>query len=603
MYDLVLCEKPSQGRAVADALGAKASKPGYREGSGYVVTWCLGHLLELCEPADYDAKYKKWVATDLPILPEKLKYRVSPSKRTQYKVIAGLLKKASRVIIATDCDREGEAIARHILDRENFKGEIKRAWFTSQDEKTLKQAFNNLLDANKTKNLALAAYGRAGLDWLSGMNFSRALSLREKQRVNFKISAGRVQTPALYICCKRELDIKNFIPTLHFGVNATVKSGHDSFDMSWKIIDDVKIDGYLIDRDVAEFVRSSVNGMRGVVTLAEYKQKYVSAPLPYTMTSLVSDAEKFGLTPDDTKKALQELYEPPYSLVTYPRTDCPYLPENMISESHEVLVNAAKLGYLTESSFIDPKKVSKAWNDKKLVGHSHHGIIPTTKLDKASSLSGHLAIVYDLIIRRFLMQFAPEQELFESSLEVEFGQFLFRTSGTSERFPGWKSLRASNVHLADKDRIAKFIPRLSIGQALICESASITDKKTEPPKRFTLASLQEEMGAANKYCLNKDLSKVLKDGDGIGTEATRPDIITELVNKKHIMTDKKNRVFVTDEIVRFVMNIPDEIRSVDSTAILELGLKEIELGRMDLNTFLAAQKEYIANTVRQLLSS
>lgn len=603
MYDLVICEKPTQGRAVADVLGAKTSKKGYREGGGYVVTWCLGHLLELCEPADYDAKYKKWVVEDLPIIPEVLKYRVAPSKKEQYKIVAGLIKKATRVIISTDCDREGEAIAWHVLEREKYKGEVKRAWFTSQDEKSLRDAFANLRDGNSYKLAGLAAKGRAGLDWLCGMNFSRALSLREKRRLDFKASAGRVQTPTLAICAQRELDIKNFVPTLHYGVSATVRCGNDVFDVRWVVIDEVKIDGYLKDRTVADFVRKSVLGGSGRVITAEYDLKKTRAPLPYTMTTLVSDAEKYGLTPDNTKNALQELYEPPYSLVTYPRTDCSYLPENMLSDVPDIIRNAISLGYTHEVSFIDPNKKGKAWSDKKLSGHSHHGIIPSTKLDKADSLSGHKAIIYDLIMRRYLMQFAPDQESYQSAVEIQFGQFIFRAAGSTERFPGWKSLNATNGKLEAKERREKFIPKLEIGQTTVCESSSIEDKKTEPPKRFTLASLQVEMGLANKYCLNKDLAIVLKEGDGIGTEATRPDIITELVKKNHIRTDKKNQVFVSEEIVRFVMNIPPNIRSVDSTAILELSLKEIELGRLDVNAFLAAQKEYISNTVRELLSS
>lgn len=609
MFDVIICEKPSQGRAVAEVFGAKQGRKGYIEGRGVLVTWCVGHLLELAKPEDYDPKYKKWSLEHLPIIPQKFVYKAKSATRSQLKVIKDLLKKgeAGRIIIATDGDREGEAIGRNVLNHCGYKrNNIYRAWLRSTDSQALKEAFDNLKPIKETSGYYDAAIGRSEYDWLLGMNVSRALgcikpkpkSTGLRQSGTFKVSFGRVQSSALGIAIKRELEIKQFKPTKHFGVKATFNIRGSEFEGKWDIPESLLDEhGHFLNENDANAIAQAVRSANAVVLTAEYENKTISAPIPFKLSELIKEASRFGLTPEQTTDAMQTLYDPPKSLVTYPRTDNGYLPKTMLDQVPDIFSHLESGSYAEEVGFCDPQIVGACWNDKKLDGSSHHGIIPTRKSAAGIELDKNESIIYDLICRRFLQQFAPKAEEAKSKIVCGVGQLHFVSTGSTETFKGWRSLSV-------KGGVRK---SLQLPKVLVDEVAGVVDavteeKITKPPKRFTLASLVDEMGRANLYCEDKQLSKVLKDGDGVGTEATRPGIVTEL-NKKKQLVVKKGFVEVPQEVIHFVhANIPGDLMSVDMTATIELLLNAVEKGDMSLSDFRKAQAKFVKDTIERLTS-
>ncbi len=603
MYDLVFCEKPSQGKDVARTIGATQAKAGYIEGRGYKVSWGFGHLMEMLEPEAYDVKWKMWSPELLPIIPDEIKYRVKKDCKKQFTVLKNLIAKARRVIIATDGDREGEAIAREVLEHCRYKGEIKRAWITSTDEESVKEAFANLKDGDETYGYYLAAKARAILDWLVGMNFSRALAARRKTKTGFKISYGRVQSPTLAILVEREKAIKNFKPEPHYGAEALFSARDGRFKATWEVVKEACDErGYLMDRSVAEYVVSHVLQSANVVSKAEYTRKKEAAPLPYKLSQLIKDASKFGMSPADTKKAMQTLYDSPLSLLSYPRTDSNYLPESMLGWVEPILQNATDIGYAECVAGLDPGKKSKCWNTKKIT--AHHAIIPTRKKPKQGELTGNLAIIYDLVMRRFLMQFAPERESDAAVIEVDASGLVFKATATVERFAGWKALRPNTAVSEGDSEAGAVLPRVVEGESVSPVEAFVVQKQTKKPSRFDEAGIVEEMGRAAKYCQSKELASVIKDGGGLGTEATRPDIVTEIGRKKQYQSDKKGVITVPAEVVDFFdREIPEYLKLVDSTATLELALDAVEKRELSLNEFLAAQKQYVRETVAELLAT
>jgi DNA topoisomerase-3 len=601
--DVYICEKPSQGREVAKVLGVTKQCKGYMEGRGKIVTWCVGHLFEAYEPHEYDPKYKKWVAQDLPILPPEIRYKVKKNTSSQFRIIKGLLKKATNAIIATDGDAEGEAIGRDVLLYANYKGPIQRVWLTSTDEATIRDALKKIRPASETDGYYLAAKSRAALDWLIGMNFSRALAIKNANDKSFKISYGRVQSAAWAMCCKREREILDFKPTEHFGVTAIMSALGENFETHWVVPDTVKNeDGLVLDIGVAEYALKHVMTSQAVVKAVDYEPKQKSAPLPYNLTALIKDTARFGLSPDDTKKGMQALYDPPLSAVTYPRTDSQYLPESMLDWVEPILENAKSIGFECEVSTLKRDKVSRCWNIKKV--SAHHAIIPTRKKVDPNTLTPHCRIIYELVMRRFLMQFAENRVLNSSLIVLDVAGLTFKATGSSEAFSGWKSLEleGGNKDKADAEN-STLLPVLTTGQTLICQRGGVVSKKTKAPQRYTLSSLIVEMGNAAKFCDDKNLSKVLKEGDGIGTEATRPDIVTEILKKKQITVNKKNQITVPPLALRFVeTKIPHELKTVDMTATLDLALRSVQDGKLSHLSFVAAQKEYVSNMVAKLLN-
>ncbi|EJC6869286.1 hypothetical protein O5P63_004369 [Vibrio parahaemolyticus] len=609
MFDVIICEKPSQGRAVAEVFGAKQGRKGYIEGRGVLVTWCVGHLLELAKPEDYDPKYKKWSLEHLPIIPQKFVYKAKSATRSQLKVIKDLLKKgeAGRIIIATDGDREGEAIGRNVLNHCGYKrNNIYRAWLRSTDSQALKEAFDNLKPIKETSGYYDAAIGRSEYDWLLGMNVSRALgcikpnpkSTGLRQNGTFKVSFGRVQSSTLGIAIKRELEIKQFKPTKHFGVKATFNIRGSEFEGKWDIPESLLDEhGHFLNENDANAIAQAVRSANAVVLTAEYENKTISAPIPFKLSELIKEASRFGLSPEQTTDAMQTLYDPPKSLVTYPRTDNGYLPKTMLDQVPDIFSHLESGNYAEEVGFCDPQIVGVCWNDKKLDGSSHHGIIPTRKSAAGIELDKNESIIYDLICRRFLQQFAPKAEEAKSKIVCGVGQLHFVSTGSTETFKGWRSLSV-------KEGVRKSLqlPKVQVDEVAGVVDAVTEEKITKPPKRFTLASLVDEMGRANLYCEDKQLSKVLKDGDGVGTEATRPGIVTEL-NKKKQLVVKKGFVEVPQEVIHFVhANIPSDLMSVDMTATIELLLNAVEKGDMSLSDFRKAQAKFVKDTIERLKS-
>ncbi|ENN6469918.1 hypothetical protein AB9X29_003719 [Vibrio vulnificus] len=605
MFDVIICEKASQGRQVAAVRGASVARKGYIEGAGCIVTWGVGHLLELLLPEEYDPKYKNWSIEDLPIIPSPMKRKPKSSTRQQLTVIKNLLSKAKagRVIIATDGDREGEAIGRHILDYCRYKeNNVYRAWVTSTDEQSIREAFINLHPIKRTEGHFNAAVARDEYDWLLGMNISRVLGcMRPRAEKNtFRVSYGRVQSATVAMAIHREKAIRQFVPDKHYGVTATFSSQGCQFKADWQINDELtNADGRLTNRSDAQAIVDFVRAANVVVVECNYDRTRESAPNPFKLSDLIKESARYKLDPVAMTAALQRLYEPPLSLVTYPRTDCPYLPTSMLSWVPEIFSHLLKNGYADEISICDQKKVSNCWNDKKLEGSSHHAIIPTRKSAEGCELNAEEKIVYDIICRRFLQQFAPDAEDAKSKIVAAVGQIEFKATGKSELFSGWRAL-----DLKSKEKAVTNLPKVSVGEVLGTVDAVVIEKITQPPKRFTLASLIEEMGKANKYCVDERLKKVLKDGDGIGTEATRVNIVAELKNKKQIRVNKSGEIEVPSDVMAFFENnLPAQLMAVEMTATTEILLNAVESGELTLDDFRKSQRQFIADTVASLIEN
>ncbi|HAS8195763.1 TPA: hypothetical protein I7682_17935 [Vibrio vulnificus] len=599
MFDLVIAEKPSQGKALADALGAKSSKKGYREGSGVIVTWCFGHLLELKMPHEYNPAWKNRSAEFLPIIPDNFDKKIKKGCSEQLRLIKGLLSKARRVIVATDFDREGEVIGRDVINKGRFKGEILRAHYRSYEKTEIERAWLNLKPIKETDGMDKAARARDILDWLLGMNISRAVSANVSRNSKFIPAYGRVQTSALLICVKREREIASFKEEVHFGIDIEVGSQSYIFDAQLIVPDNLLDDrGYLLDKTVANALRNQLNGLTGKVVEKSTTPNKKNAPLPYHLTALIEDAAKHGLDPEDTNNAIQTLYDPPLSLVTYPRTDVGYLPTEVLSSVPNILQHVTQTFPSISDTELDTRKIGPCWNDKKLEGHSHHGIIPTSiSLADMSKLNSSQAIVYELICRRFAMQFAPEHQTESHKVTLQIGPLTFEKKGTCLIDSGWKSLA-----MKSGDKSNEFtIPNVNVDETIVVRSAYLVEKKTTPPTRYTLASLISEMGRASKHCSNPNLKKVLKETDGIGTEATRTDVVTALKKKNQIIVNKDKKIHVPDEVIRFCEGIPRTLTSVDTTATLELMLNSVEKGDMSFDDLLAEQKKFVTEMVATLL--
>jgi DNA topoisomerase-3 len=601
--DVVICEKPSQGREVAAVLGAKAGKRGYMVGSGAIVTWCIGHLLEQYMPEDYDKKYKKWNAQDLPILPEVIRYKPKASTKSQLTIIKSLLDKAKtgRVIIATDGDREGEAIGGHVLRYCRYKGNnVYRAWLSSTDEETIKEAFANLSPIENTKNHEHAALARDEYDWLLGMNVSRALGCVQgnNKKSTFKVAFGRVQSATLGIAIKRELAIEQFVPKTHYGVKIKANHQGQTFELTWDIPESVlSEEGYLESLSDAQAVVNFVRSANVIVSDSEYKVSQVAAPLPFRLSDLIKECARYGLDPDQTTEAMQTLYDPPASLVTYPRTDNNYLPESMLDWVPSIFKHLERNGYQEMVGYCDPLLKGGCWNTKKLEGSSHHGIIPTRKSSEGYEFKNNEAIVYDVICRRFLKQFAPKAEDAKSKIACNVNGLDFVATGKTEVYKGWRSLSRKPPESARSN-----LPKVGEGEALGVSGVELVTKKTTPPKRFTMASLLDEMGKAGKYCDSESLKKILRDGDGIGTEATRTGILVGMKAKGHFRVDKSGSISVPKEVINFMQsNVPSELIKVDVTASAEVLLNAVERGELSLKEFSDMHRKLVTKAVDMIL--
>ena len=573
---LVLAEKPSVGRDIARVLGCKNEKNGYIEGSKYIVTWALGHLVTLADPETYDKKYKSWEMNDLPILPKELKTVVIKKTSKQFNTVKAQLNRndVEEVVIATDAGREGELVARWIIEKAHIKKPIKRLWISSSTDKAIKEGFTKLRDGRDYNNLYYSAIARAEADWIVGINASRALTTK----YNASLSCGRVQTPTLAIISKREDEIRNFKPKDYYTLDVLTEKGGSYLKLSWH---DRNNSTSTFNKDKIEKIKKKVNNkdLKIVDVKKSNKKKY--SPALYDLTELQRDANKiFGYSAKETLSIMQKLYEH-HKVLTYPRTDSRYLTDDIVdtlkdrikavntSEYSKVCMKLLKTKIKPNKSFVDNSKVS-----------DHHAIIPTEERVFLGDLSDKERKIYDLVVKRFLSVLCPPFEYEQTTIKGVCEGEMFTANGNKINKLGWRE----NYTVEDDETYGGIID-VNVGEVLNIESVKIESKKTNPPSYLNEATLLTEMEKNN-----------------LGTVATRADIIEKLFNS--FFVEMKNKeIHITSKGRQLLDLAPADLKSPELTAKWEKTLTDISKGKSKKNDFINQMKNYSKTIVKEIKNS
>ncbi|WP_114633834.1 DNA topoisomerase III [Vibrio splendidus] len=579
MSRLIIAEKPSLGRAIAAALPNPQKKDqGFIKcGNGDVVTWCIGHLLEQVEPDAYDDRYKKWNLADLPIVPEQWQLRPRKTSSKQLTVIRKLLKDATQIVHAGDPDREGQLLVDEVIDyckvSKAKKESMDRLLISDLNLPAVKRALSQMRSNRDFIPLSISALARSRADWLYGMNMTRAYTLLgQKAGYQGVLSVGRVQTPVLGLVVRRDEEIENFIPKDYFTLHALIpyQNNGQSFDIRarWKPSEACKPwqdeEGRVLNRKLVENVANRITNQPATVTESEQKQSKQAAPLPYSLSALQIDASKrFGMSAQQVLDTCQSLYEK-HKLITYPRSDSRYLPKDHYSQRESVVDaianNAKELQSGAQGADLSLK--SKAWNDSKV--DAHHAIIPTPKKSSVNGLSANEMKIYQQIARQYLMQFYPPAIFADAKLVFDIAGGVFIAKGRQLINPGWKVLMGK-TDTEEKGDGTDTVPPLDKGTVLNCREGIIGDKKTEPPKHFTEATLLQAMTGIARFVANKDLKAILKETDGLGTEATRAGILDTLF-KRQLLTRQGKSIHSSPAGRGLINALPEDSTFPDMTA-------------------------------------
>ncbi len=598
MKSLVIAEKPSVARDIARVLHCTQKGNGILEGKEYVVTWALGHLVTLADPEEYDKKYIKWDMQTLPMMPEKMKLVVIKQTSRQYQAVKTQLfrKDIGDIIIATDAGREGELVARWILDKSGCRKPLRRLWISSVTDKAIKDGFRNLKDGKEYDNLYRAAVARAEADWLVGMNGTRALTCK----YNAQLSCGRVQTPTLAIIAMREDEIRNFRPEEYYGI--TVQAG----DVQWTWKDKKSGSFRTFHKEKAEEIQKKINGGVMKIKSVTKKPKKSYAPGLYDLTTLQREAnQKYGFSAKETLNIMQRLYEN-HKVLTYPRTDSRYIGKDVVPTIKERLKACGtgpdrKLaGALinrplqTNGSFVDDKKVS-----------DHHAIIPTEQFVQLDHMTNEERKIYDMVVRRFLSVLYPPYVYEQASMEAEAGGCTFAAGGKSVISAGWKEVYEGNYQdeedADEKELKDQKLPVYSQGEKLKIQNVWLNTGKTKPPARFTEATLLAAMENPVKYMTTKDreAAKTLGETGGLGTVATRADIIEKLFHS-FLMEKKGNEIYLTSKAKQLLELVPEDLRKPELTADWERKLADISKGKLRQDRFLKEIRDYTCEIVNEV---
>lgn len=599
---LVIAEKPSVARDIARVLHCNQKGNGTLEGKDYVVTWALGHLVTLADPEEYDKKYVKWEMDTLPMMPEKMKLVVIKQTAKQYHAVKTQLyrKDISDIIIATDAGREGELVARWILDKSECRKPIKRLWISSVTDKAISEGFSNLKNGHEYDNLYRAAVARAEADWLVGMNGTRALTCK----YNAQLSCGRVQTPTLAMIAHREKEIREFKPQEYYGV--TLHAG----DVRWTWRDDKSKGFRTFQKERAEEILSKVKGSTLKITAVHKKPKRTPAPGLYDLTTLQREAnQKYGFSAKETLNIMQRLYEN-HKVLTYPRTDSRYIGKDVVPTLKERL-KACSIGpyrILAGSLINKPLQVNGSFVDDKKVS-DHHAIIPTEQFVQLDHMTNEERKIYDMVIRRFLSVLYPPCVSESVTMEGKAGGYTFAANGSVVKEPGWKVVYENGglfeeTEEGDADRLKEQrLPQRSEGEILKVENVILTTGKTNPPARFTEATLLAAMENPIKFMENKtgSAAKTLGETGGLGTVATRADIIEKLFST-FMMEKKGKEIYLTSKAKQLLELVPEELRKPELTADWEMKLGNIAKGKMSQETFLREIRSYAGEIVDEIRS-
>lgn len=595
---LVLTEKPSVAKDIARVLGCKRSGNGCIVGEKYIVTWALGHLVTLADPEAYDDKYKNWRMEDLPMLPGRMKLVVIGQTSKQFKAVSSLLSSAevSDIVIATDAGREGELVARWIIQKANCRKPMRRLWISSQTDKAIKEGFASLKPSSQYDNLYRSAQCRAEADWLVGLNVTRALTCKH----NAQLSAGRVQTPTLAMIVRREEDILRFRPKDYF----TVKADFGEYTALYK---DGKGQARFADAAAAKEVADSVRGKRGVLSEVKKVYRFKAPPAAYDLTELQRDAnKKYGYSAKQTLSLMQSLYET-HKLLTYPRTDSRYITKDVAATLPERLRAIAIGPYKDSANAVlrsKPIQTKYIVNDAKVT--DHHAIIPTEQYVDLNKLSREERHIYDLVVRRFIAVLSAPFEYDEVQVKITVGRYNFYTKGQSVKSAGWKALYDSSLGDDDDDSepdlAAQRLPALSQGAAAAVKEVRVCAGKTSPPARYTEATLLTAMENPASQVEDGRLRDALKTAGGLGTPATRADIIEKLFNSFYI--ERRGReIFPTSKGRQLIGIVPPDLKSAELTAKWEQQLSLIAEGKANDRKFIEEMRGYASSLVQAVKSS
>lgn len=595
MKVLVLAEKPSVAREIARVMNCNNKNKGYIEGKNYVVTWALGHLVTLAEPHDYDKKYKTWRLQDLPMLPEKMKLKVIKQTYHQFQVVKNLMRRQDlkELVIATDAGREGELVARWIMEQARWNKPFKRLWISSQTDAAIREGFAGLKPGKNYNRLYDAAVCRAEADWLIGLNVTRALTCK----YNAQLSAGRVQTPTLGMIVQREEAIKNFKPVDYW----TIRVDFGDYFGDWR---DKNGQSRIFERSRADEIAARIEGHPGLIKEIHTGEKSEPAPLAYDLTELQRDANrKFAFSAQKTLSVLQGLYEQ-HKLVTYPRTDSRYITSDIVPTLQTRLKSMGKGPY---AELVKPLVNKKLTPGKRLVDNSkvtdHHAIIPTEQpliLDKLNSDEKKL---YDLIARRFIAVLYPPYRYNQTTLVTAVNGESFHSRGNVVKDKGW---RVVNTHVKDREETEKEILPLQVlaaqkkGNNKTVKSCKINRAKTKPPARYTEATLLTAMESPGKFIEDEELRESIK-GSGLGTPATRAEIIEKLFNTFYIERHGKELV-PTSKGKQLIKLTPPDLRSPELTAKWEQRLTSIAQGKGDKKSFITDIRRNAVDMVRDVMA-
>ncbi|RHS94645.1 DNA topoisomerase III [Ruminococcus sp. AM42-11] len=601
MKSLVIAEKPSVARDIARVLGANQKNGGILEGKNYVVTWALGHLVTLADPEEYDRKYEKWEMATLPMLPKEMKLVVIRQTGRQFSIVKTQLfrKDIGEIIIATDAGREGELVARWILEKAGCHKPIKRLWISSVTDKAIKEGFANLKDGHDYDNLYRAAVARAEADWLVGMNGTRALTCK----YNAQLSCGRVQTPTLAMIAKREEEIRKFVPKEYYGISLETQ------DVKWTWRDEKTKSFRTFSRERAEQIKGRLENAALEITSVEKKAKKTMAPGLYDLTTLQREANlKYGFSAKETLNIMQRLYEN-HKVLTYPRTDSRYIGKDIVPTIKERL-KACGIGpyrKLAGALMNKPVQVNGSFVDDKRVS-DHHAIIPTEQFVQLDHMTNEERKIYDMVVRRFLAVLYPASQYEQVTMEAKAAGETFAASGKVIKSMGWKEVYEGGADddledEADDEKKLKDqrLPEMKTGTRLKILKTSLNTGKTKPPARFTEATLLAAMENPVKFMETRDKEavKTLGETGGLGTVATRADIIEKLFHS-FMMEKKGNEIHITSKAKQLLELVPEDLKKPELTADWEMKLSQIAKGRIRQGDFLHQIRDYTCEIVDEI---
>lgn len=589
---LVLAEKPSVGKDIARVLQCHKNINGGLEGNKYIVTWALGHLVTLADPEMYDHKYQKWNLDDLPIMPERIKLVVIKNTAKQFNAIKNLLNRndIKDIIIATDAGREGELVARWIINKAHVKKPMKRLWISSVTDKAIKDGFKNLKNARDYEPLYQSGYSRSVADWLIGINATRALTCK----YNAQLACGRVQTPTLAMIDKRETEIKNFQPKNYYGIEIL------SNNIYWSWLSN-KNEKHIFNQNKIDNIIEQLQNSKLKITNITTNNKKSYAPLLYDLTELQRDANKiYGFSAKETLSIMQSLYEY-HKVLTYPRTDSRYLTEDIVPTLKERLI-ASKGGYfddVIDQILANPiKKQNHFVNNKKV--SDHHAIIPTEQPVMLGAFSDSEFKIYDLVLKRFLAVLLPPYIYKKTTIKAKVNQETFTTSGKIEIQSGWQQIYNHD----NTEQFEQVLPLMKENDQYVVSEIKKTCGQTTPPAYFNEATLLSAMENPVHYTNNKSkqLNSTLINTGGLGTVATRADIIDKLFNT-FLIEKRNNEIHVTNKGKQLLQLVPQDLKEPELTAKWELQLAKIAKKQQKPDQFINEIRQYTKKIINEINSS